>query len=147
MWQIWLIIAGICLIAEIMTVGFLIFWFAIGALFAALTSIFTDSIIIQTSIFLASSTILIFATKPFVKKFVNNKNSIKTNVYSIVGKKAIVTEDINSLESKGQIKVDGEVWSAVSNQEDVNIEKGSEVEILEIKGVKAVVAPFQKILQ
>ena len=35
MWQIWLIIAGICLIIEIMTVGFLIFWFAIGALLLA----------------------------------------------------------------------------------------------------------------
>ena len=48
MWQIWLIIAGICLIIEIMTVGFLIFWFAIGALLAMVTSLFTDNIIIQT---------------------------------------------------------------------------------------------------
>ena len=83
MWQIWLIIAGICLIVEIMTVGFLVFWFAIGALLAMVTSFFTTNLIIQTSVFIISSTILIFATKPLVQKFVKNKNEIKTNVYSI----------------------------------------------------------------
>lgn len=99
MWQIWLIIAGVCLIIEIMTVGFLIFWFAIGALVAMIVSLFTDNLIIQTAIFVISSTILIFATKPFVKKFVSNKNPIKTNVYSTVGKIGIVTKDINSINS------------------------------------------------
>ena len=62
MWQIWLIIAGICLIIEIMTVGFLIFWFAIGALLAMVVSFFTNNVIIQTSVFVISSTILIFVT-------------------------------------------------------------------------------------
>ena len=69
MWQIWLIIAGICLIVEIFTVGFLIFWFSIGALIAMLISFFTTNVIIQTTVFIITSTILIFATKPFVKKF------------------------------------------------------------------------------
>ncbi len=144
MWQIWLIIAGVCLIIEIMTVGFLIFWFAIGALLAMVVSLFTDNIIIQTSAFVISSTILIFATKPFVKKFANNKNTIQTNVYSTVGKTGIVTKDIDSIQSLGQVKVGGEVWSAVG-LDDINIPQGTEVEIKEIKGVKAIVAPIQKL--
>lgn len=69
MWQIWLIIAGICLVVEIMTVGFLVFWLAIGALIAMIVSFFIDNIIIQTAVFVIASAILIFATKPFVKKF------------------------------------------------------------------------------
>ena len=113
MWQIWLIISGVCLIVEIITVGFLIFWLAIGALLALVTSLFTDNLIIQTSVFVISSTILIFATKPFVQKFVNKKDSIKTNVYSAVGKTGIVTKDIDSIETTGQVKVCGEIWSAV----------------------------------
>ncbi len=144
MWQIWLIIAGICLIIEIMTVGFLIFWFAIGALLTMVVSFFTNNIIIQTSVFVISSTILIFATKPFVKKFANNKNAIQTNVYSTVGKIGIVTKDIDSLQSLGQVKVGGEVWSAIG-LDDMNIPQGTEVEIKEIKGVKAIVAPLQKL--
>lgn len=99
MWQIWLIIAGVCLIIEIMTVGFLIFWLAIGALVTMVVSFFTDNLVIQTSVFIISSAILIFATKPFVKKFVNNKNAVQTNVYSTVGKTGIVTKDIDSIHS------------------------------------------------
>lgn len=144
MWQIWLIIAGICVIIEIMTVGFLIFWFAIGGLLAMVVSLFTDNIIIQTSIFVISSTILIFATKPFVRKFAKNKNAIQTNVYSTVGKTGIVTKDIDSIQALGQVKVGGEVWSAVG-LDDINIPQGTEVEIKEIKGVKAIVAPIQKL--
>ncbi len=143
MWHIWLIIAGVCLIIEVITVGFLIFWLAIGALFAMVVSFFTDSLIIQTSVFVISSALLIFVTKPFVKKFVNNRNTIKTNVYSSVGKKGIVTKDINSIDSTGQIKVDGELWSA-TGFENMNIKQGTEVEIKEIKGVKAIVAPIEK---
>lgn len=142
MWQIWLIIAGVCLIAEIFTVGFLIFWFSIGALIAMVVSFFTTNIIIQTAVFIISSTILIFATKPFVRKFSKDEDSVKTNVYSIIGKTGIVTEEINSIHSKGQVKVDGEVWSAISDNDTI-IPKGSEVEILEVKGVKAIVSPIK----
>ncbi len=127
-----------------MTVGFLIFWFAIGALLAMVVSFFTNNIIMQTSVFVISSTILIFATKPFVKKFANNKNAIQTNVYSTVGKIGIVTKDIDSLQSLGQVKVGGEIWSAIG-LDDMNIPQGTEVEIKEIKGVKAIVAPLQKL--
>lgn len=143
MWYIWLILAGLFLIAEAMTVGFLIFWLSIGSLFAMITSFFTDNIFIQTAIFVISSTILIFATKPFVKKFTQAKSPIKTNVYSIIGKTAIVTQEINSIHSTGQIKVDGEVWSAIGENDSSIIPKDSEVKILEVKGVKAIVTPIK----
>lgn len=138
MWYIWLIMAGIFLIAEIITVGFLIFWLSIGSLFAIITSLLTDNLIIQTAVFVVSSTILIFATKPFVKKFATNKNPIKTNVYSIIDKVGIVTEEINPIEAVGQIKISGEVWSAVSKGNQI-IPKDTKIKVVEIKGVKAIV--------
>lgn len=137
MWKLWLIIAGLFFIGEIATVGFLIFWFGIGALIAMIVSIFTTNIIIQTTIFLISSTILIFATKPFVKKFADVKKT-NTNVYSIIGKKALVIKTIDPIHSVGQIKLNGEIWTAESDNQQI-IEEGTEVEILEIKGVKAIV--------
>ncbi len=140
MWYIWLIMAGIFLIAEIITVGFLIFWLSIGSLFAMITSLFTDNLVIQTAVFVISSTILIFVTKPFVKKFATNKNPIKTNVYSIIGKNGIVTQDINPIEAVGQIKISGEVWSAISRDNQI-IPKDTKIRVLEIKGVKAIVEP------
>ena len=143
MWYIWLILSGLILIIEAMTAGFLIFWLSIGSLFAMITSFFTDNIFIQTSVFVISSTILIFATKPFVKKFTQAKSPIKTNAYSIIGKTAIVTQEINSIHSTGQIKVDGEVWSAIGENDSSIIPKDSEVKILEVKGVKAIVTPIK----
>ena len=142
MWQIWLVIAGVCLVIEIMTAGFLVFWLAIGALISMIVSLVTDSILIQTAVFVISSAILIFATKPFVKKFAKTKN-VKTNAFSIIGQNGIVTKEIDSINAKGQVKIDGETWSAVG-KDDMDIPKGTEVEVLEIKGVKAVVTPVKK---
>ena len=141
MWQVWLIIAGLFFIGEIATVGFLIFWFGIGALIAMVVSLFTSNIIIQTTVFVISSTILIFATKPFVKKFADVKKT-NTNVYSIIGKKALVIKTIDPILSVGDIKLNGDVWTAESENNEV-IEEGSEVEVLEIKGVKAIVKPIK----
>lgn len=138
MWELWLIISGIFLIIEIATVGFLVFWFAIGALFALVVSFFTDSIIIQTAVFVISSTILLFLTRPFVKK-INEDNNVKTNAYSIIGKKGIVIREIDPLTGQGQVKVGTEVWSAKSLN-DITISEGTEVEVTDIDGVKAVVS-------
>lgn len=131
----------IFLIAEIITVGFLIFWLSIGSLLAMITSFFTDNIVIQTAVFVISSTILIFATKPFVKKFATNKNPIKTNVYSIIGKEGLVTEEIDPIKAIGQIKVSGEVWSAISKDNQI-IPKDTKIRVTEIKGVKAIIEPI-----
>lgn len=146
MWQIWLIAAGIFFVAEIITVGFLIFWLGIGALLAMIVSFFTSNIIIQTAVFVISSAILIFATKPLVNRITKNDKTISTNVYSIIGKSGLVIEDINLVECKGQIKVDGEIWSAICNGNST-IQAGTEVKVLEIRGVKALVEPINSTIK
>ena len=138
MWTIWLIIAGIFFVGEIMTVGFLLFWFGFGSLVAMIVSFFTSNIIIQTSVFLVVSVLLLLITKPFVKKFVDKKPTVITNAYNIIGKKAIVLEDIDPIKSKGLVKIGTETWSAES-EADEKISKDTEVEVTAIKGVKAVV--------
>ena len=138
MWTIWLIIAGIFFVGEIMTVGFLLFWFGFGSLVAMIVSFFTSNIIIQTYAFLIVSIILLFITKPFVNKFVNKTPTVITNAYNIIGKKAIVLEDIDPIQSKGLVKIGTETWSAES-ESDRKILKDTEVEVTAIKGVKAVV--------
>ena len=138
MWAIWLIIAGIFFIGEVMTVGFLLFWFGFGSLVAMIVSFFTSNIIIQTSVFLVVSVLLLLITKPFVKKFVDKKPTVITNAYNIIGKKAIVLEDIDPIQSKGLVKIGTETWSAES-EADEKISKDTEVEVTAIKGVKAVV--------
>lgn len=97
MWYFWLILAGIFVIAEIATVGFLIFWLSLGSLCAMLTSFFTDNIIIQTAVFVVTSVLFIFLTRPLAKKLAKTDNTLVTNAFSIIGKKAIVIKEIIQL--------------------------------------------------
>lgn len=143
MWQFWLIAAGVFFIAEIATMGFLVFWLGVGSLFAMIVSFFTDNLVVQTAVFVISSIILLLTTKPFVNKFVNKKKNVKTNCYSLIGDEGIVTEDINTLESTGQVKVNGEVWSATCD-DDLTIAKGSAIKVVKVNGVKLFVKPIKE---
>ena len=87
MWKLWVISAGLFLILESITTGFLVFWFSIGSVFAMITSFFTDNIIIQTSTFLISSMILIFATRKFCNIFLKND---KPNNVNTLDRKSVV---------------------------------------------------------
>ena len=133
MWKIWLIISGICLIIESFTLGFFVFWFSIGAIFALITSLFTTNIIIQSTVFVITSTLLLLLTKPLIKKFVKTPKTKPTNVYSIIGKEGIVLETIDSINGTGKVKVNGELWSAIS---DSNIEKDEKIKVISVNGVK-----------
>ena len=144
MWQFWLIAAGIFFVFEMITTGFLVFWLGVAALITMVVSFFTDSIIIQTAVFVISSILLIFLTKPFVKKFMHSKDNLATNAYSIIGKNGIVTKDINQTLGTGQVKINGEIWSAKCLDEDF-IPKGSNITVAKIDGVKAVVTTKSEI--
>lgn len=133
MWKFWLIVAGICFVIESFTIGFLVFWFGIGALAALVASLFISNIWIQSLIFIIVSSLLLIFTKPLVKKFVKEKDIIPTNVYSIIGKDGIVVESIDTINGVGKVKVNGELWSATSLE---NIEKGTKVKVLKVNGVK-----------
>ena len=138
MWQTWLIIAGLTFVVEMFTAGFLVFWFGISALVVMLLSFLISVLVIQTTIFIILSIILILSTRPLVNKFIATK-TVNTNVFSLVGKKAKVIKELNPIEGKGQIKVNGEVWSA----EEIHgktVPEDAEVKIVEIKGVKAIVS-------
>lgn len=141
MWCFWLIAAGIFFIIEIATVGFLMFWLGIGSLLAMITSFITNNIAIQTAVFVISSCLLIPFTKYFADKF-TKKEVVATNSYSLIDKHGIVIEDINPLENVGQVKVNGEIWSAKTENETI-ITKGTEIKVLKIDGVKLIVSPIK----
>ena len=144
MWLLWLIISGFFFILEMATTGFLVFWLGLGALLTMVVSFFTQNIFIQTAVFVVSSILFIFLTKPFVNKFVSkNEKKIETNAYSIIGEKAIVTKEINSLKGVGQVNINGDIWSAKTENDQV-IPSGTAVKVLRIDGVKAVVASLSE---
>ncbi len=141
MWKLWLILSGIFLIIEIINLGFFMFWFSIGALIAMIVSLFIDNTIIQVIVFLISSTVLLFVTKPLANKILPKESLIKTNSFAMEGKIGKVTVPIEPIEAKGQVKVNGETWSAKSYNNEF-IPKDSEIIVEKIDGVKLIVKPI-----
>ncbi len=135
-WIIWLIVAAFFFILEIATEGFLVFWFGIGAVASIGTSFLTENISIQIAVFAVVSILLVLSTRKLTDKM--KPKEVPTNVYTILGKKAVVSQAIDNLKGSGQIKIDGDIWSAKS-ESDEPIEEGASVEILNIDGVRAVV--------
>ena len=134
---IWLIASAIMFILEIFTISFLLFFPALGAFLAFLCAIFGASIQVQIITFVISSILLIAFIRPIVTKFFKAKD-VAMNSESVIGKNSVVIKEIDNLHGKGQVKVAGEIWSAVSST-DENIEEGSTVIILKIEGVKLIV--------
>lgn len=134
-WAIWLILSGVFLLLEIFTVSFLMFWPGIGALLAFITSLITPNIGIQVGVFTISTIILIVFTKPLTKKFFKTKDTSMNN-NAIIGKKGTVIKSIKNSESKGQVKVDGELWSAIIAENEKPLKEGDSIIVEKIDGVK-----------
>ena len=136
---IWLILMIAFLTAEILTVGLVSIWFAGGALVALILSMFNASPLIQVVVFFAVSICLVvFTRKIFVEKLHTGK--VATNVDALIGDVGQVVGTIHPMEV-GQVKVGGQVWSAVCDDNLLTIEEGSYVTIKAIEGVKLIVVP------
>lgn len=136
LWWMWLIMAGLLLIIEIFTQGFLVFWFSVAALITTVVSIFTSNILIQVLVFVVSSIILIFFTKKFSDKIKTTETKMKFNIDTIIGETGVVEQEVSKLQF-GVVKVGGSTWTAVTEEE--TIEVGQVVSIKKIDGVKLVV--------
>lgn len=138
----WLIVLIICIGIEIPTMGLTTIWFAGGALVAIFAAIVGAPIWLQAVIFIVVSLLLLFFTRPVAVKYFN-KDRVKTNVESMVGRQAIVISEIDNLQSIGQVTVSGQEWSARSADERVSIAAGAVVTVVAINGVKLIVREQQ----
>ena len=135
---IWLAVIVICLIIEAVTLGLTTIWFAGGALIAFIASLFRVPIAIQFFLFFIVSLALLFLTRPIAIKYFN-KDRIKTNVDTLIGKQDVVISEINNLKGEGTVILEGKEWTARSNAKHEILEDGMVVKILRIEGVKLIV--------
>lgn len=131
---IWVIAFLGLLLVEFLTVGLVSIWFAVGALGALITSFITESVLIQTIVFVIVSVITLIVTKPLMKKF-KVTNFEPTNSDRVIGKVVEVTKEIKSNEY-GEVVVFGTVWLSAS---DKNHKVGSKVVVQKIEGNKLIV--------
>ena len=107
----WIIICIVLLIIEIATLGLTTIWFAAGALAAFLAGILGFGLPVQIGLFLVVSIVLLVLTRPVALKYFNSRRQ-KTNVESMIGRQGVVLERIDTIKGQGLVEVDGESWSA-----------------------------------
>jgi membrane protein implicated in regulation of membrane protease activity len=135
----WIIVIVACIIVEVLTVSLTTTWFAIGALAAFLCYSLGASIEIQFIVFFIVSIVLLIFTRPIFTKYLK-VGKIRTNVEGLIGEKAKVISKINNLNNEGTVKVRGQIWSARSENDDVEFEVDSIVHIKNVVGVKLIVS-------
>lgn len=135
---IWLAVLVVCVGIEIATMGLTTIWFAGGALVSAILAALNAPLWLQIVAFFVVSLILLYLTRPVAVKYFN-KDRVKTNVESLIGRQAIVISEIDNLQGIGQVTVGGQEWSARSVKDDVQLPVGSVVVVRSVSGVKLIV--------
>ena len=134
----WLVVLVVLVIIELLTMGLTTVWFAGGALIATIASLFNAPFALQVILFLLVSALLLFFTRPLAVKYFN-KDRVRTNAESLVGRQAIVISEIDNLQGIGQVNVGGVEWSARTRVDGVKLQVGTVATVLAINGVKLVV--------
>lgn len=133
---VWLLAAGILMGVEIMTADLLFASLAIAAVAAAGTAVFTDNGLIQGAVFAFFAIVSLAFLRPIALRNLRRQTKEQaTNIDALIGGDALVMESVN--ERSGQVKIRGEVWSAKSTGEVLNIDEI--VEVVSIDGATAIV--------
>lgn len=136
---IWIAAAVVLAIVEALTLGLTCIWFAGGAVCAAAVAAMGLGVPVQVGVFVIVSAILLIATRPLARKYLNGRITA-TNTDALIGQKAEVEEKIPAM-GKGRVKLDGKLWSAQMADEDeaAEAEAGTLVEVTDIRGVTVLV--------
>jgi membrane protein implicated in regulation of membrane protease activity len=137
----WVAVAVMFIIMEMFTAGFFVFWFGLGAGAAATTAMVSDNYALQLVVFLVVSAIGVMYSRKFAAR-VSSGPIIPSNVDALIGKTGIVVDDILPSTGKGKIRVETEIWRAVS-REKTSIELNSEVRIDGVDGVRLIVSKVE----
>lgn len=138
----WLVLMIILLLIEIPTVGLTTIWGVIGAFVAMLLSMVRVPIVAQFIVFFIVTALLLYYTRPWALKHLNNKVT-KTNKDKLIGQIIKVTETVDTINQTGSGNVNDVSWTLRTKDNSV-IPAGSLVKVLEISGVKLIVEPHME---
>ena len=139
-WLLWLILAVVFGVGEILTLGFFLAPFAGGAAVAAVVSAAGAPTAAALAVFLVIAIGLLLALRPLARAHRRLPPSIRTGTAALVGKQATVLERIANGEGVGCVRLDGEVWTARAYDDDETFEAGTRVQVMEIRGATALVS-------
>ena len=129
MWEIWAVIAIVCLILELSSGDFFIICFSIGAVFAIIGAVCGLSVYWQIFIFAIFSLLSVLFVRPVALRWLHkNEPNKPSNADALIGRTGKVTETIPAGDN-GYVQIDGDLWKAVSNS-DTEIAVGTTVRVI-----------------
>jgi len=137
-WVVWLIAAVAFLLAEMTTTTLFLIPFAVGALAGMAVDLVDGQIVLQLVAFLAVSGIGFTVVRPIARRHRTMPARIRTGTAALIGRTATVLEEVSG--SGGTVKLEGEVWSARSLDEDQVLPPGAKVQVIQIQGATALVS-------
>lgn len=133
-WHIWIIVALIFFIIEIFTPSFAVACISIGAVCAAISTLCDVTLTYQIIVFALGTLLAFLLVRPLALRFLTNKSKmVKTNVDALIGRQAIVSEEIKPVVG-GRVQVDGDDWKAVT-ADNKEIPVGKLVRIIKIDSI------------
>jgi membrane protein implicated in regulation of membrane protease activity len=139
-WVIWLIVAVVFAVAEVVNLSFYLFPFAIGAAAAAVVDLAGAGAAITWATFAVLTAVSFTVVRPIARRHLHVPPQIRTGTAALVGRTAVVLERIDNDEGVGRVRLDGEIWTARTYDEDKVIEPGARVQVMEIRGATALVS-------
>ncbi len=136
-WVLWVVLAAVLAIGEVLTLGFLLGLIAVAAVLAAAVAALGAGLVIQLAVFIVASIATLALVRPVAKRHLRTPAQLRTGTAALVGAKGVVTERVDDL--SGQVKIGGEVWSARAFMDGQVIEPGARVEVAQIEGATALV--------
>lgn len=130
MWQVWAVVAVICLILELMAGDFFIICFSIGAVGGLFTALLSDSLYLQLFAFAVFTVLALVYVRPFAKRYLHKgEDSRVSNADALMGRQGRVVETVKA-GGFGRVQIDGDIWKAVTNGE-ADIPEGSPVVVID----------------
>jgi membrane protein implicated in regulation of membrane protease activity len=138
-WVLWLIAAIVLAVAEVLNLSFFLFPFAIGAAAAAVVELAGLGTPVAVVVFAVFTALSFGIVRPIARRHLRTPPQIRTGTAALIGRPAMVLERIDNDAGVGCVRLDGEVWTARSYDEDRVFEPGTRVQVMEIRGATALV--------
>jgi membrane protein implicated in regulation of membrane protease activity len=136
-WVVWLVVAALLAVGEVLTLTLVAGLVAVGAVAGAVAALAGVGVAFQVVAFLAVAVALVGLVRPVARAHLRQPRALRTGTAALVGARALVLERVDL--HGGRVKIGGEVWSARAYDESQVIEPGQTVEVVKIEGATALV--------
>jgi len=136
-WILWVVLGVVLIIAEVFTPGFVLLWFGIGALAAALTSMLGAGLALQFIVFITLSTLLTALSRTIFVNYFSREgehDGLKSGAARLPGQVGTVVTSSRGALDEGAVKVFGSVWTAYPAEGEPPLEAGDRVVVERLQG-------------